>query len=94
MRVKSFDMATGEAAALSGSGKAAVIPVRDVVKTGEDIPSVIFPDSGGNIHSFTAITDCAVLDVLSPPYSSDHGEMEVEKPPCSTVATCQLERDD
>lgn len=36
-------------------------------------PSVLFPRSGGNIHSFTALTPSAILDVLSPPYNDDLG---------------------
>lgn len=35
--------------------------------------SVLFPRSGGNIHSLTAVTPCALLDVLAPPYAEDLG---------------------
>lgn len=50
-----------------------VVTVYDRVFTPEDPPAVLFPSSGGNIHQFTALTDCAVLDLLSPPYSTDEG---------------------
>ncbi|OMO60919.1 hypothetical protein CCACVL1_23806 [Corchorus capsularis] len=45
----------------------------DKVLTAPCSTSVLFPKTGGNLHCFTAITPCAVLDVLAPPYREDIG---------------------
>ncbi|CAL9132849.1 unnamed protein product [Musa textilis] len=35
--------------------------------------SVLYPAAAGNLHCFTAVTSCAVLDVLGPPYDDEQG---------------------
>ncbi|KAF3437944.1 hypothetical protein FNV43_RR20700 [Rhamnella rubrinervis] len=47
--------------------------VVDKVLTAPWGTSVLYPKSGGNLHCFTAVTPCAVLDVLTPPYREDAG---------------------
>ncbi|XWS60372.1 hypothetical protein CRYUN_Cryun07bG0030600 [Craigia yunnanensis] len=47
--------------------------VVDKVVTAPCGTSVLYPKSGGNLHCFTAVTPCAVLDVLAPPYREDLG---------------------
>eukprot|EP00897_Mesotaenium_endlicherianum_P002301 jgi/Mesen1/2099/ME000151S01359 len=42
--------------------------VEDGVLTAPCATEVLYPSSGGNIHAFTAVMPCAVLDVLAPPY--------------------------
>ncbi|KAH9778399.1 Plant cysteine oxidase 3 [Citrus sinensis] len=45
----------------------------DKVLTPQYGTSVLYPKSGGNLHCFTAVTPCAVLDILTPPYNEDAG---------------------
>ncbi|PRW60097.1 dynamin-related 3B-like isoform A [Chlorella sorokiniana] len=72
MHVCSYDWAQPEV------GPDAPLPRRarvvlDATLTAGDQPAILFPSAGGNIHEFTALTDCAVLDLMSPPYSTDEG---------------------
>ena len=48
---------------------------------------VLYPTTGGNIHSFTAITSCAVLDVLAPPYKEDPAYYSIY--PYSNILLCK-----
>ncbi|XP_044476530.1 plant cysteine oxidase 3-like [Mangifera indica] len=43
----------------------------DRVLTAECETAILYPKSGGNLHCFTAVTPCAVLDILTPPYKED-----------------------
>lgn len=56
----------------SSSAERVALGVSDRVLRSTDVPVILKPSSGGNIHQFTALTDCAVLDLLSPPYSTEH----------------------
>eukprot|EP00850_Spirogloea_muscicola_P010041 SM000058S18471 [mRNA] locus=s58:62132:64034:- [translate_table: standard] len=56
----------------TGSPRLAELVV-DEVLTAPCPTKVLYPSSGGNIHAFTALAPCAVLDVLIPPYSPTNG---------------------
>ncbi|XP_054789249.1 plant cysteine oxidase 4-like [Prosopis cineraria] len=71
VHVKAYDWIKLDASGCPTWGLASKV-VDGIMEAAEE-PSVLFPRSGGNIHCFTALTPCAILDVLSPPYSQDLG---------------------
>ncbi|TVU05471.1 hypothetical protein EJB05_48637, partial [Eragrostis curvula] len=73
VRVRSYDWVTAPPS--SGArkcGLARVVAAGEVLRSPCEA-SVLFPQSGGNMHAFTAVTPCAILDVLTPPYSEERG---------------------
>ncbi|KAK6153511.1 hypothetical protein DH2020_013150 [Rehmannia glutinosa] len=60
----------------------------DKVLTAPCSTSVLYPRSGGNLHCFTALTPCAVLDILAPPYNEFDGRRcsYYRDYPCSTLS--------
>ncbi|KAL0430997.1 UNVERIFIED_CONTAM: Plant cysteine oxidase 3 [Sesamum radiatum] len=60
----------------------------DKVLTAPCNTSVLYPRSG-NLHCFTAVTPCAVLDILAPPYNEPAGRRcsYYRDYPCSTLST-------
>ncbi|KAI4350320.1 hypothetical protein L6164_004787 [Bauhinia variegata] len=75
MHIKSYDWADPEASGNSSQPsklRLARLKANDVFTAPCDT-SVLYPTTGGNLHEFTAITPCAVLDVLGPPYSKEDG---------------------
>ncbi|KAL5229546.1 hypothetical protein ABZP36_028322 [Zizania latifolia] len=75
VRVRSYDWVTAPppcSATTRKSGLARVVAA-DEVRRAPCKTSVLFPRSGGNMHAFTAVTPCAILDVLTPPYSEELG---------------------
>ncbi|KAJ7565842.1 hypothetical protein O6H91_02G077200 [Diphasiastrum complanatum] len=76
MHVKAYDwvLPGGDQELNASSSKARLAKLAvDHVLTAPCEAAILYPTSGGNLHAFTAITPCAVLDVLAPPYSAEGG---------------------
>ncbi|KAF3444760.1 hypothetical protein FNV43_RR14453 [Rhamnella rubrinervis] len=82
MHIKSYDWVADVPCNTSTHVNSTQIPSSDVrlakVKVDKDFTapcntSILYPTDGGNMHCFTAVTACAVLDVLGPPYSDPDG---------------------
>ncbi|KAG4927570.1 hypothetical protein GLYMA_19G115600v4 [Glycine max] len=77
MHIKSYDWVEPEASddnMLQPQSQLRLARLKvDKVFTSSCGTSVLYPTTGGNIHEFTAITPCAVLDVIGPPYSKEDG---------------------
>ena len=77
LHVRSYDWAAGscgETGPRRPGGGDAVRVFDGLVGSGtERETSVLFPGSNGNVHAFEAVEDCAVLDVICPPYNAAAG---------------------
>lgn len=76
MHLKSYDCVDTTDIEISSWPPQAKLLAKTKVNTIYEAPcesSVLCPRTGGNIHSLTAVTSCAVLDVLAPPYSEKDG---------------------
>ncbi|XP_039038595.1 plant cysteine oxidase 2-like isoform X2 [Hibiscus syriacus] len=79
MHIKSYDWVVPTTSAVVDPSQTQHSEVRLAkVKVDSDLTapcktSILYPADGGNMHCFTAVTACAVLDVLGPPYSDPEG---------------------
>uniref|UniRef100_A0A1D1XGT4 cysteine dioxygenase n=1 Tax=Anthurium amnicola TaxID=1678845 RepID=A0A1D1XGT4_9ARAE len=73
MHIRSYDWAETPQQAVQPDGMRLARVKTDATFTAPCNTSILYPASGGNMHCFTALTSCAVLDVLGPPYSDDQG---------------------
>uniref|UniRef100_A0A7N0SWX7 cysteine dioxygenase n=1 Tax=Kalanchoe fedtschenkoi TaxID=63787 RepID=A0A7N0SWX7_KALFE len=75
MHIKSFDWVdqNGSVGSDPSSRRRLAKLEADELYTAPCDTSVLYPTTGGNMHQFTAVTPCAVLDVIGPPYSTDEG---------------------
>ncbi|CAD7697936.1 unnamed protein product, partial [Ostreobium quekettii] len=103
VRITSYDWAEG---AGGGAGGGAARRVADEVLSGPTGTSLLTPVHA-NVHSLEALTACAVLDVLAPPYApskgrdctyfrecpgGDAGQGDVLLEPCEPPADFEVQR--
>ncbi|XP_026425220.1 plant cysteine oxidase 2-like isoform X2 [Papaver somniferum] len=91
MHIKSYDWVDSDMATSSQLRLAKL--KADNVFTAPCNTSVLYPTSGGNIHAFTALTPCALLDVIGPPYSKEDGRdcSYYRDFPCSVSIGCPMD---
>ncbi|KAG6532879.1 hypothetical protein ZIOFF_006738 [Zingiber officinale] len=76
LHVKSYDWVEPPCMALSSEKLPGVRLAKlhmDTVLSAPCPTAILYPRSGGNLHCFTSVASCAVLDVLAPPYSEETG---------------------
>ncbi|XP_078428905.1 2-aminoethanethiol dioxygenase, putative (DUF1637) [Wolffia australiana] len=75
MHIKSYDwVSDGSYPCVGAPPRMRLAKVHaDATLTAPCETSILYPNKGGNIHCFTAVTACAVLDVLGPPYDDIEG---------------------
>ncbi|KAJ8491721.1 hypothetical protein OPV22_013442 [Ensete ventricosum] len=77
MHIKSYDWVNDQRGSnhriKSSTGASLAKLHTDAISVAPCETSVLYPAAGGNLHCFTAVTSCAVLDVLGPPYDEEEG---------------------
>lgn len=72
LRVRSFDWVDNDKEIDYPAARPAKL-VKDGEMSAPCGATILYPRGGGNIHSFEALTPCALFDILSPPYSTKDG---------------------
>ncbi|CAL9765335.1 unnamed protein product [Musa acuminata subsp. burmannicoides] len=73
MHIRSYDWVDSSKQIRSSNGACLAKLNTDSVMNAPCETSILYPAAGGNMHCFTAVTPCAVLDVLGPPYNGPEG---------------------